>query len=478
MKNLTTSLILVFGLTVLAYGQNEGTLSFMSSISQFSYNNPAFVPKYRVSLGLPGSSVMTYYANNAFTYNKIVTRANDSTKVDLQKLSSVLKPKNYITQAFQVDLFRFSLKVNRKLYVTLNVTGKTYARLMLPKDLINLLSNGTTSFVGKSATLSPAVEGLAYIESAVGMAYAVDNKLTLGGRIKILKGVANVNTQSATMNLAVDNTNYSLTANANANIRTSGIYNFTQSNFNFSNSYSGYLKNNGMALDLGATYRLTPKITLGASLIDIGSINWTNNTYSYSLNPATASYTFQGIDLSKVINNNTNYLQAQSDSIQNKFKFKETAIGAYRAPIPGKMYLSGMYEVQKNLTVGMVAFAEKFQSRVSSGVTLGVNKHFGRVLSAAGSYTVASNSFNNLGLGLSLNLAPFQFYLVGDNLLLAAAGGKQVNNFVNNMQFFNLRTGLNFVLGWDKPQAKQPKTPASDLGLGKKKKGNYNKRKK
>jgi hypothetical protein len=469
MKKIVGLFSFVFFISGWAVAQNEGTLSFMNSLPQVTYNNPAFVPKYRISVGLPGSSVMAYYSNNGFSYNDAITHVNDSVKADLSKLNNALRPKNYLTQAVQADLFRLSLKINARLYLTFNTTAKSYTRVMLPKNLTSAFIDGTSSFAGKSVSLSPNAEAVAYVESTLGASYIVDKKLTVGLRVKLLKGFANATTQSASLNLAVDNTNYGLTANAGADIRTSGVYNFTQSGYDFGKNYKDYLQNNGFAFDLGATYRLKDRLTLGASLLDIGSIHWKNNTYGYTLNPATASYSFQGVDLGKVINGNSDYLNAQGDSIQKKFKFKEGAIGAYRSPIPGKMYLSGMYEIRRNFTAGAVFYAEKFRERFTTGLTLGVNKNFGRRFSAAGTYTIASNSFNNLGLGLSLNLPPFQFYLVGDNILRLPLGGSNVNNFINSTQLFNVRTGLNFVFGWDKSQEKQRASVASpDYGRRKK----------
>jgi hypothetical protein len=50
-------------------------------------------------------------------------------------------------------------------------------------------------------------------------------------------------------------------------------------------------------------------------------------------------------------------------------------------------------------------------------------------------------------------------YFVGDNLLrapLVVAKDKNVNAYINGMQYFNLRFGLNFIFGREKVQEKQP----------------------
>ncbi|GHN01988.1 hypothetical protein WSM22_34770 [Cytophagales bacterium WSM2-2] len=445
--------------------QTESTLTFMNSLPQVVYNNPAIIPKYKVSVGLPGSSVMAYYSNNAFTYNDAIKHEHDSVKADLPKLYGNLKPNNYITQALHLDLFRLGIKINSRLYITLNSTAKVYNRLLLPKDLMGVFINGNAAYIGQTASLSPKAESVTFLETAVGGSYRVNEKLTVGARLKILKGITNVTTKSATLNLQTDASNYALTATGAMDVRTSGIYNFTQSGFDFGSSYKNYLNNNGFGVDLGATYKVMDRITLGASLIDIGTIHWQNNTYGYSLDPKKASYTFDGVDLSKVVNGNTDYLNSLGDTLQNKFKVKEAPIGAYNSPIPGRAYLSGMYEMPHNFTAGAVVFMEKFKGRFNTGITLGANKHLGRIVSVAASYSIASNSFKNVGAGVSFNLAPFQLYMVGDNLLSIAMSGKELNNFTNNTQFFNVRAGLNFVWGWDRiKREKRPKDGSTPTG--------------
>lgn len=473
-----TLLLLLVGLVGnAATAQNEGTLTFMNSLPQVTNNNPAIMTKYKLSVGLPGSSIAMFYSNNGFAYKDVYTKVHDSVKADLPKLNSALKPNNYITQAMQIDLLRFGMQVTPKLYVSLNSTAKVYNRILLPKDLTNLFINGNADFVGRTANLSPKAESVTFLETALGGSYQVDDRLTVGARLKLLKGVTNVTTQNATMNLSVDNS-YTLTANAGMDVRTSGINNFTQSNFDFGSHVKDYFTNTGFAVDLGATYKVMDRLTVGASLIDVGSIKWKNNTYGYTLDPAKAKYTFSGVDLTKVVNGDNNYLNSIGDSIQAKFKVKEGAIGSYSAPIPGKMYLSGMYEVKKNFTAGAVFFAEKFKGRYAAGVTIGVNKHFGRIFSAAGSYTVASNSFNNLGLGMSLNLSPVQIYMVGDNLLRMPFSGSELNSFINNTKFFNVRLGLNYVFKWrDKVKKSDDNKvnpgPDDDRGIRRKMYKNY-----
>ncbi|MBX7124531.1 MAG: hypothetical protein K1X47_02475 [Cyclobacteriaceae bacterium] len=452
-RSLTTLLLILMSPAI--WAQTEGTLTLMNSLPQVVYTNPAAVPRYRFSLGLPGSSLLFSYTNNGFSYSDMVKTQNGVVTADLNKFNNALKPRNYITMAAQADLFRFSLKVSPRFYLTVNATAKAYNRLMIPKDLMSIFINGNVQFIGSSAVISPRIESTTMLETGFGGAYTVNKNLRVGARIKILKGVSNITTQSANLNIAVAPDNYAVTATADLDVRSSGIYNFSQSNFDFGNSYKDYLSNNGYAFDLGATYRLFDRLNLGASLLDIGSIKWSNNTYGYTLSKSDASYTFPGVDLNQILNGNSAYLDHEGDTLQKRFKPKEGVIPSYRTTLPGKMYLTAQYELRRNFIVGAAGYAERYQGRLSAGLTLGVNKNFGRRLTLSGSYTISNNSYNNLGAGMSINAPPFQFYLLGDNLLNAALSANHINQYLNNLQTFNLRMGLNFVFGWDRPETKQ-----------------------
>lgn len=438
------------------YGQNEATMYFMNSLSQVTYLNPALAPRYKVSVGLPGSSIYFLASNNGFTYQDMAYKVRDSIVVNLNKLHNAMANKNYITNVVQADIFRLSMKVNARMFLTLNSTAKAYSRIMLPKDIVGLLAEGTIAYVGGSASLSPQYEGMTYLENAISASYVVNRKLTVGLRLKMLKGGMNISTNTSSLNLSLDQ-DYAITATATADVKTSGVHQLDDNDFSIDKDWKNYLKNNGFGFDVGGTYNVNDRLMVGMSLLDIGSINWKNNTYGYKLDPSVANYTFRGIDLNKVLNKEDDSFDV--DSVEKKFDFKEGTIASYRTPLPGKMYVSGRYELKRNFFVGALIFAEKFRGRLSSGFSANLTKDFGRRVTTSLSYTITNRSANNLGAGLSLNFAPFQFYIVGDNILrapLAILTKGEITPYVNSSTYFNMRVGLNFVFGWDKTQEKQP----------------------
>jgi hypothetical protein len=453
------TLIFILALVVVhVYAQNESTLYFMQSLPQVTNTNPAVVPKYKFSIGFPGSSVFAQYANNGFRYNDLAVNQGDSTVVDMNKLHRALNDKNYVTTAAQADLFRLGFKVNPRIYFTYNLTAKSFNRIMIPKGLIAFFSEGTAAFVGKTTAVSPQVENVEYLESSWGASYVVNPKLTVGANFKLLKGVANVTTVKSNGTITVGN-EYQVSAIADIEVKSSGVHNLDSSDYEIEDHWRDYLKNTGFAIDLGATYRLKDRLTLAFSLIDIGAITWKNDLYGYRLDPETANYTFEGINLQSVLDNEGGYLDETKDSLSANFEFQEGVISKYRSPLPGKIYMSANYQIKKNFTVGALLFAERFRGRFSPGFSASLHKEFGRRLSTSLSYTITQQSFNNVGAGISFNFSPIQIYVVGDNLLrapMAMAADGNLNSFVNSTKFFNLRAGINFVFGWDKSQDKLP----------------------
>jgi hypothetical protein len=312
--------------------------------------------------------------------------------------------------------------------------------------------------VNQSAALSPEAEALSYAEMGLGAAYTVNRKLTVGVKVKLLKGAMSASTQKALFNLSLSDT-YAITAKGDADIKTSGIHNLDQNGYDAVENWRDFTNNNGFAFDLGATYRMMDRLTVGISLIDIGGINWENDLYGYKLDPAKATYTFAGIDANKLLDGNGDYTSSLSDSLAVRFKFIEGRIGSYYTAMPTKIYATGVYELRKNLTVGALLSAENFRGRFMTGFTASLNREFGRRVGASLTYTITNSSFNNLGAGLSFNFAPIQVYFVGDNILSAPfsyLSNGSYNSFLNSTQYFNFRTGINFIFGREKAQEKHP----------------------
>ncbi|MDZ4715093.1 MAG: DUF5723 family protein [Cytophagales bacterium] len=453
-----------------AGAQTEGTLYFMNSLPQVVEGNPAIMPRYKTSIGLPGiSSFGGVYANNGFSYNDFITKVDGVPKIKLSEWTKGLAEKNYVNVATFADLFRVGLRITPKWYVMASATVRQYNSTMIPKGLASLLVDGTASMIGTYSNTSPQQELTAFVQTGVGAAYMVNDKLTVGARFKYINGLANITTKTSSLIVEVDN-NYQITLTGDARVNTSGIP-ASGGNYSLSDNLGN---NSGWGLDIGATYRFMEKLTLSASINDIGSITWKNNPKEYRLDPAKAKYVFSGFDITQLLDNNSDYLHQQLDSIKTKFDMKEGPTGSYTTSLPTKFYLGGTYSLKPNLSVGTLFFGETFGDRFSTGMTASLNKNFGKWVSTSLTYTASNRSYNNIGMGVSFNLSPVQIYFLGDNLLMAPVSlisGQNLNGYLNGSQLITLRAGINLVFGWDKieksskvkgdshnPKEKGPKT--------------------
>jgi hypothetical protein len=447
--------VLVWILPLWVMAQPEATMYTLKGVIQSNNYNPAFIPQHKVVVGLGIPSLHAHYSNSSFSYNDLIVKSGDSSIVDLDKFRDKLNKKNYITAAGDIEFFRLGIKINPRLYVHWSASARMFTRQMLPKDLTTLLIDGTAGFVNNSASIAPEVEATSYLESAWGASYMATNKLTVGARIKLLNGIINASTENSDLNLSL-NDDYQMTVRADVNTRTSGIENIDD--VDFGNDYKNFLKNKGFAIDLGATYKLTNELTVGGSLLDVGFINWKNDTYAYTLDPSTASYTFKGVNLQKIIDGEEDYLDAEMDSIETKFEMQEGAIGSYRTPLPGKMYFTANYDLKKQISLGAVLFFEKFQGRFYPGFSASIHKEFWRIAGVSISYTATNRAFGNFGAGFNLNLTPFQFYIAGDNLLrmpISYLANGDYSEFAGNVRYFNLRAGVNLIFARDRSKDKK-----------------------
>lgn len=457
------------GTTALA--QTEGTLYFMNSLPQVVEANPAIVPRYKTAIGLPGiSSFGGVYANNGFTADQFITESNGVAAIDLTGWTQNLASENYVNVSAFADVFRVGLRINPQWYIMASSTVKQYSSTMIPKALASVLVDGTASMVNSYSNTSPQAEMLSYLQTALGASYQVNGRFTVGGRIKFLNGLANVTTERSSMIVEVDN-NYQMTLTGDALVKTAGI---STSGTAGSYQLGDNLGNNyGWGVDLGVNYKFMEKLQVSAALNDLGFISWGNNTQSYSLDPAKAQYVFSGFDVNQLLDDNSGYLSQQLDSLEAKFEMTEAPTGSYTTALPSRYYLAAQYELVPKLRLGTLFFGESFRDRFAAGMTASLNKDFGDWLSASVTYTVSNRSYNNIGVGLSFNLSPVQFYILGDNLLMAPAtlvAGESINDYLNNSQLLTVRAGLNLVFGWDRTASVKGKSSNESTNPRKQKK--------
>ncbi|MGF1637358.1 MAG: DUF5723 family protein [Cyclobacteriaceae bacterium] len=447
-------------LSIPVLAQQQNTFYFMNGVAQQSYLNPALIPDHKVTIGLPGmSSIYTSAGNSGFTYNDAFSRrpSDDSLVFELDRMANKLGNKNYISQHTALDGLFIGFDVGPRWYFTFNVSVKSMSRLMYPRDLINLAKDGNAGSIGEELLLSPQVEGLAYREMAVGLAHKVNERLSFGARLKYLRGAANITTDQSQFSLRTDE-DFSMTIQGDMLLKTSGINQFEDGSIEINNVSDalGVFSNTGFGIDLGASWQPNDDFKFALSIVDLGYINWKNDILGYGLTNGTASYTFRGFDIAKLIDDE-DAAQAEFDELEAAFDVDEVNIDSYSTWLPTRFLLSGEYFIRPNLRTGLLLSSEIYRGRFNGSASVNVARDFGRRMTFALSWSAMHRQYNNFGAGLNLNFAPIQFYVAADNAMrlpFALMSDGNINNFINQSKVVNVRAGINLIFGYRKGQDK------------------------
>ncbi|MCK6692443.1 MAG: DUF5723 family protein, partial [Thermoanaerobaculia bacterium] len=199
-------------------------------------------------------------------------------------------------------------------------------------------------------------------------------------------------------------------------IDTSGLgFELVQNQFK-----NGFSANTGWAFDLGAQLNIGQKLTLAASIIDLGgSIKWKKNSNYFQ---SKGDYEYNGVEIpgTDIINGTTDSLDftAALDSLNDVLQFQKSA-AEFSSELPTRIYVGGTLKLTQRWSVGAVLHHQYSERR--SATSVGVNAQWSPLkwLSLGAMYSVNDQSAANLGFNLILKPGPVQLYLLSDNALNA-----------------------------------------------------------
>ncbi len=436
------------------FAQTENTFSVMENVFQSSYFNVSHIPNYRLSVTLPGlGGLSTGLINNGFDLRSISRREADTLVIDGQKLVSGLAKNNQIGFNFSTDLIAIRFKA-RKTFLSFNVSDRMFFRYNYPKEFMELLWYGNTRYLGQSLEINNlGIRASIYREFGLSAAHEF-GKLSLGARVKLLQGFANVHTATSKANLFTSNSFDQLELNSELLINTSGyneeIYkDFQEGNNNKIEQRSRDIltdfSNRGFGLDAAATYRLNKKLSFSGGFNNLGSIRWTRDVTNYE---SKGVVDFRGVELDKLITDSSGIdFENYGDSIADRFKFTETK-KAYRSPLLANYFASAAWNITPSTRVTGMLYLEYFYG-FRPATTIAVQQKIKRWFDFVVSWSTQYRQYDMVGVALMVKPGPLQIFIAGDNILGA------IDPF--GLRSFNLRLGTNLVFGRIKSQDQLPK---------------------
>lgn len=271
---------------------------FLDGYSYRHELNPAFGGERNyVSIPVLANIDLGLYSNvgvNTFLYKtapgsqyKLTTFMSPT--VDASEFLGKLSNNNRVNADFSITLLSTGFKAFKG-YNTLSIGVRSQAGISLPKDLFAFMKLGQTGPDTRYNLKDLRLNASAMGEIALGHSHAINSKLNVGAKVKILLGIGDINAHIRNMDVVMGYDSWTVTADGVVKMAAgSGLEVPTKSEagsevnkpadadlieWNDITYESFGLSGFGLGFDFGATYKLLPDLELSAALTDVGFVNW------------------------------------------------------------------------------------------------------------------------------------------------------------------------------------------------------------
>lgn len=490
-------LISVCSLNIAA--QQTNTLYFLENSSLRHKLNPAFQPEsdFYISFPLIGYSALNV-GNNSLSLKDIVYNENGNTVTFLNQASSIdrfyntLKVNTVLRANFQTNLLGFGFHY-KSAYWTFSFTEKMNGTLSVPKDVFQLSLYGTPNPLNNSFNFtSLQTDFTLYTEAGFGYAQDITEKWSIGGKLKILLGHANLSNSNRNVTFDANLSNWIFNGagsfNYSSPVELNLDTNFQSLTYTNPTSKLDWIKPAGLGvgIDFGVEYHLNENINLSAAILDFGFIRWKKNALNLQY---AVDFNFEGI---AQININTSlnsynevfdqliYGNLLIDSIESAFEGSATSNPtnvAYSTGTAAKMNLGFEYNFFDHfIGLGILSHTQFYDRTVTGEITTSVNMRPYDWLNAALSYSLINGTLSTFGAGLSLSVGNVNCFLTADYIPFEKVTftltdiSPELPNWnipvPYNSQVFNLSMGMNFVFDYPTNAQKYRKANVIEKNTG------------
>lgn len=438
MKSWKLSLLgVVFTFT--AGAQSDLLLYNFNAIPQSLHTNPAYEQQTRVWVGLPAlSGVQVHYHNNGFALIDLLEKGTDVNE-NKDRIIMALDDKSQIAVNQSTDLLGVGFRA-WKGFATIGATQQIDYRMGFPVDLMRLIDQGNTIAENRNLDIGNfGFESLIRTNFYVGYQRNYNEKLRLGGRLKFIVGQSHSYVDKMEANIHTTDSS-SLLIETDILIRTAGVSGFLGDS---GEDFKVFPSNYGFGVDIGTSYDLDEHWNFSASILDLGFINWKDNTTDYT---SKGSYHFDGVGADLSENQPIESFENITDSLEEAFDFKESHGNSYVRGLSSRVFLGANYHFSQRHTVGLLYHGRIWDDQLFSDMSINYQGRLSRAFQLTLGYSIINGTYNNLGAGFSLKLGPMQLYVLSDNVLHAF--------MYDNLQTSNVRAGLNITL-YDKKEKRR-----------------------
>lgn len=471
----TYLIYLVFGvLCAKLSAQNMQILYDFDQLPQTLILNPGAKFEKDMHFGVPLLSNVYGVAgasSREVNYNNLVTGTEDTGDV-IRNLHDLDLSENEIFLFHQqIELFNAGIRLkNPTYYLSFGMYQQTDGFSSYPKDFGDLFffgddqdQDGVAEFGEEfnAQDVNTIFEMIGVFH--VGINKKINEKLTLGARLKLLSGSLGLETGSNQGIYYLSEDRFSDQPyvhnfeNINVQMNTAGLldpFDLSPDIGSASELFKGLFFMNGSmgaAIDLGFTYEASDELTFTGSLLDIGMISFqhklTTMEFEDDIIPSEDYYDPAGDEL--------NYWEGLYISDELPLSTAEKDFSYVRSP---KLNASVRYNMLRKIKYDPIAIrnarGDLSSDYLSSSLGLQVytafrpkipvwaitgfySRELSKSISMKATYTVDKFSYYNVGFGLSTHIKSFNFYVTADNLLALPT--------IKNSNYQSFQFGMNFI---------------------------------
>lgn len=422
--------------------QDSRVLYFMKNNPYSTFANPAQNINCKLYVGIPFSSnINLSIFNSAIHYNKLIKVTASGKTVTVDNFIETLKRRNWLNLSFNIELLGFGYRVD-DLFINVSHKIRLEGYFLYPDVLFKLPIKGNMAYLEKPAEFKHlSLNGTLYHELSLGFQYSINENLLIGVRPKLLMGLANVNTKKSYLKFTTDPETYDIAIQEKLLVNTSLIFN--PENPNALDITSNLFKNNGFAIDLGASYDFNEYFGTSFSIVDLGFISWKTNTQNMASKVENrgiyyqdGGFLFSGINVENALNLMSNEddfggtLSNMQDTLLAYFPLYQTN-KPYMTATYAKLLLSGYYNINKNNSLSLLFRGDIVSKTMLPSFTFAYSGSFFNFLDVYATYSIIGKTYANVGIGLGLRAGPIHMYLLTDNIIAAFA---PLNSATMNVQ--------------------------------------------
>ncbi len=399
-------------LTSQIQSQQVSNLYFIENSPYRHFINPAIQPLSGFYLGLPILGYSQFQLGN----NSLTASSANMLKGDLY---NSLKSTTNLNFGTQLNLLNFGFRAKSN-YFTFGLSVKGMLDVDFSKEAIGFWMYGNRDPLTRALQsnhkydfTTSGLNGSAYIEAALGYSRMLNEKWSVGAKLKYLYGLAAVKTTF---------TDFSVVANPTLwDFNFDGTVNTAFTEITDTSTAADYTKpmGTGAAFDFGVTYKPFDFLTLGAAVTDLGFIKWDATSKQYNV---TLASKFGAVDTlaNNDIFNGIDYIQLLDSVIAsvvdgNSTYSNSNNTSAFTTYPGAKIQGSAEVGILKNtISLGVLSTTMFRNKQLYQDITTSLNLRPFNWLNFALSYSLLNGRGSNIGAGMGFRLGMINTFISAD----------------------------------------------------------------